>query len=159
MAAEFSAELPAMADREIPNRSRSRRCDSFTAIHRSNVTQVAIGKARDCRDIVSCLNLGAIPAKVFNDISSVAEVIHNVAEITSVREPQRVAEFVYTRQVDDTLAKKCVSSGASRNVFTQRIYVRADKDGRSLPALDHNRPRFPVLAAVRPGPVNSNECV
>ena len=47
-------------------------------------------------------------------------------------EPQRVAEFVHARQVDDAVSQQCVGSGASRNVLTERIDVRAYEDGRSL---------------------------
>jgi hypothetical protein len=84
MGAEFLAELPAMAGREIQNRSLSRRRDSFPAINLSNAIHVAIGKPRDCGDIVPRANLGAIPAEVLDDISAIPEEIHDVAEIPSM---------------------------------------------------------------------------
>src|ERR1700719_4681528 len=112
MGAEFSAGLPATADREIQNHSRSRRCDSLPAINLSNAIHVAIGKPRDCRDIVPRANLGAIPAEVLDDISPIPEEIHDVAEIPSMGKPQGVAEFVKTRQVDDAFSQQCVSSCA-----------------------------------------------
>ena len=97
MAAEFLAERPAMAARETQSLRQSRPCDSFPAIYSSNAIHVALGKPRDSRDVISCANLGSIPAKVLDNISSIPEVIHNVAEIARVFESQRVAEFVHTR--------------------------------------------------------------
>src|ERR1700680_2983645 len=158
MGAEFSAELPAMEAQGKQNHSRSRCCDLFPAINRSQAIHVALGKPRNRCDIVSRMNLGAIPAEVFDDISSVTEVIHNVAEVPSMRESQRVAEFVHARQVDNAVAQQGVSPGTSREGQTQRIYVRTNEDCRSWLPADNDRQRFPVLAAVRAGPIESNQC-
>src|SRR5579863_668879 len=104
------------------------------------------------RDVVSRANLGAVPAEIFSYISSISEEIHDVAKIPCVLQPQRVAEFVQTGQVDDAVAKQRVSSGASGNFRAQRISVRPYEDGCTLPPGDHDRQHFSVLAAVRPGP-------
>ena len=77
-----------------------------------------VGNPSDFRDIVSRLNLGAIPPKVFDDISSVAEVIHDVAEIPRMRKPKRVAKFVHACQIDYAFAQQRVRSGVPGNFWT-----------------------------------------
>ena len=118
MAAEYLEELPAMAGQETQNHSRFPRIGLFPVIDRSNPHYIGIGNPGDFRDIVSRLNLGAIPAKVFDDISSVAEVIHDVAEIPRMRKPKRVAKFVHAGQIDDAFAQQRVRSGVPGNFRT-----------------------------------------
>src|SRR5580704_4158989 len=157
MGAEFLAELPATAGRETRNLNRTLLRILFSSINRAKAFHVAIGKAGDSGDIVSGVNLGAIAAEVLDDVSSIAEVIHDVAEIAGVIKPQGVAEFVQTRHIDDAVAQQRVSPGATRNVRTERIDVRAYEDGRSLLPAYNDWARFPVLAAFRAGPIDTNE--
>ena len=91
MGAEFLAELPEMAGRVTRNIRQPPLRILFSSVKRPNSFHVALGKPGDSRDIVSRVNLRAIAAEIFDDVSAIAEVIHNVAEIPSMREPERVS--------------------------------------------------------------------
>jgi hypothetical protein len=88
-------------------------------IQGSDSAYVGIRQARDRRDVISGVKLYTITAEILDDVSAVSEVIHNVAEIPCVLEPQRVAEFVQARQIDDAITQEDVFSGALREIRPQ----------------------------------------
>lgn len=74
-----------------------------------------------------------------------------------MRETERVAELVQTRQIDDAVTEENVCSGAPRNILPPRFHVGLYEGGRSRPSVDNQRPHLSVLAVRCVSPVESNE--
>src|SRR4029077_17328364 len=114
-------------------------------------------KSGDHGDVTPRVKLRAITAEVLDDVSSVAEEIHDVANIACARQSQGVAELVQAGQVDNRVSQQIVCRGALRDVRPERFHIRPDENGGSVPAVDEQRLSLAVFAASWFGPVKPNE--
>ena len=71
------------------------------------------------------MDLRAITPEILDHVSSVAEEIHDVAEIAGVLEAERVAEFMQARKVHDAFTQERGSSPARSAISeAQRFHIR-----------------------------------
>src|SRR5690242_12530635 len=130
---------------------------SLGGVKRADAPYVRIREPGDGGDIASGMDLPAVAAEIFGNISAVAEEKHDVAKIARVLETERVPEFVQTGKINDAVSQKIVGCGEPRDFRAESLHVGADEDNGSALAVHQQRLGLAIFAAAGLGPLKSNQ--
>src|SRR6186713_1115746 len=89
--------------------------------------------------------LAAIAIEESDDITAVAEEVHDVSEVGGVTEADGVPQLVQARQIDNRLPHERIGARRAGDVGAESRHVRPDEDRSAAPPVERDRTHLTVL--------------